>query len=179
MNISEVKKQVEAKVQEGITKAEWAYKQIFTFPRITYDLTGKTAGIAYPGRNLIQLNLPLLIHNFDDAIKNTVLHELAHLICWKRFPKAEAHGHEFVSTCWTLGIKGERCHNYDTSVSSRLTHFKYTCGCQEYNLSSIIHNKIQAGQTRRCRKCKNKLRRLDAGTVVKKGLRTYTPVREI
>jgi SprT protein len=178
MNISDIKKAVDSKIRDGIAKVEKKYGRRFPVPKITYDLTGQVAGRAY-GRSLIRLNLPLLIHNFEDAIENTVLHELAHCIVSQVHPGAQAHGLEFKSMCWTLGIKNDTCHNYDTSVSSKLAHFKYTCGCQEYNLTSIIHNKIQAGQTRRCRKCKGILRRVEAGTEVKKGLRTYNPVREL
>jgi len=59
-----------------------------------------------------------------------------------------------------FGLTPDVTHDYDVSNSTVRTlprEFVYTCGCQDFFLTKILHNKIQSGRNRVCPKCKGRL----------------------
>lgn len=150
---------VEAKIREGLSRAEKHYGRKFAMPTIDYKLRGRTAGTATGQTNHLSFNAVLLMENLDDFIDdNTVPHELAHLIDYVVNPhnhdsntqwtgrgyrrtKRNVHGADFKYIMETvLGTsQSERCHSYDTSnskVSKTMYLYKCTCGCEETALFS-------------------------------------------
>jgi len=168
---AEVRKRVEAKLHEGIAKAEAFYNRKFKMPSIDYNLRGRTAGTAHGPTNHLSFNATLLMENLEDFIDdNTVPHELAHLIdyivnpqnheseiVWtRRGPrrtKRDVHGADFKFIMETvLGTsQSNRCHTYDTTnstVSKTMYMYKCSCGCDETSLfSGKRHNAILRGAT--------------------------------
>ena len=72
-----------------------------------------TAGNAYPGKALVNLNPRLRVFG-DEEIDRTLRHELAHLLAHHRAGRRRiaAHGREWRAACVDLGLVDEkRCHD--------------------------------------------------------------------
>lgn len=72
-----------------------------------------SAGQAWAYRNLIQLSLAFFAdnHNYQEQFRDTVLHELAHIIAKKKYGAIRQHGIEWKNIASTIGAQPERCHN--------------------------------------------------------------------
>ncbi len=114
------------------------------------------SGYAYPLKNLVMFNLAVARIN-SDKFHETVIHEIAHLVTEKVFPKAkQAHGPEFKRVDLILGGRGKRCsENY--AIPERTKKRKtvdYKCHCGIIQMSMIRHNRILAKEAAyRCTKC--------------------------
>lgn len=123
----ELREKVEARVREVLELAKEKYKTDFIFPTIRYDIKSWMGGLAYAGKNLIRLNLILLVENEEDYIKHTVAHEVAHLVARKVFKKRidgknkriMPHGPEWKDVMNTFGIPADVKHSYDCSSIER------------------------------------------------------------
>ncbi len=170
---------------EAIAQKEKALRKIVekrhgagSAPAITvqYDLNSSRALGTYQLKlvagkktHLIRLNAALLNELKEKYIEDVFVHEYAHAAVqhylgsmqgWRRIMP---HGAEFKSYCYAFGIDG----GATTSVASGAKALKasgrqtskhsYTCGCQEFQLSTQRHNKILRGATYTCRKCGCKL----------------------
>ncbi|MBL3598487.1 MAG: SprT-like domain-containing protein [gamma proteobacterium endosymbiont of Lamellibrachia anaximandri] len=130
---------------------------------INFELKGQAAGMArFPAldKPQIRYNAHLLDENADDFLKQTVPHEVAHVIARAYYSRnIRPHGTEWQSVMHFFGAEASRCHSYDTQRAStrKLQQFRYACGCSEHLLTSIRHKRIQAGLRYSCRKCKNPL----------------------
>jgi len=148
----------------GLALAEAKYGQKFAYPKVTYDLSGTTAGTADYVHWHIKLNAGLLMRNVDTFIERTVPHELAHLITDRVYPEAhrgrgftltsrgykrekrEVHGPKWQSVCYVLGMTDvTRCHSYDTTEAGRKkARYEWQCtGCQKVIQLGPKHNKAQ------------------------------------
>ncbi len=139
------------------------------FPRapgpvqVRFDLTGKTAGmVLFPHRGtpVIRYNAVLLEENGDHFLNRTVPHEVAHIVARRQFGKRiRPHGKEWREVMRLFNAESSRCHNYDTTRSSRrqMKRFTYRCTCQTHQLSSVRHNRVLRGQTYLCVSCKQPL----------------------
>ncbi len=91
-----------------------------------------TAGRAWPGKALIELN-PRLLEMGADEVERTARHELAHLVARARAgrKKIEPHGAEWRQACVELGIPGERAtHRLPLPRTRMERRFRYACpGC--------------------------------------------------
>ncbi len=131
---------------------------------IRFDLRGRAAGQAQMparGRPLIRYNPQLLLHNGESFLQRTVPHESAHIIAFRLYGRRiRPHGDEWRAVMLLFGADSRRCHDFDvSSVPSRsYTRHSYRCGCREHSLTSIRHNRIQAGQVYLCRTCGQELR---------------------
>ncbi|MCP5408831.1 MAG: SprT-like domain-containing protein [Chromatiaceae bacterium] len=126
---------------------------------IRFDLRGKAAGMlrfTAPGEPVIRYNRALLEQYRDEFIKQTVPHEVAHLVVAALHPHRTApHGPEWRMVISFFGAEPKRCHNFqvDESVIRRLPRFRYRCGCREHMLTSIRRNRIARGESYYCRHC--------------------------
>lgn len=131
-------------------------------PKIIWDVTGTTAGKALYQRNQISLNLAIFTREPLSALRETIGHELAHLIVYWLHPnQAKPHGVEWQQTMRMLGLVPQRCHQFavDDLKRRHIKRFTYVCACKEHLLTSIRHNKIRRGQTLySCRGCGEALR---------------------
>ena len=121
-----------------------------------FTKTGRVAATANYSSNLLNFNQVLLDENTEDFIKQTVPHEVAHLIAGTVFPKiirrmvegriikGSPHGKEWATIMRMLGANPNRCHNYDISsvVRKRIT-FDYRCdGCgRVFPMGKIRHKR--------------------------------------
>jgi SprT protein len=150
-----VQRDVEFQVQEGINKASEYFGRSFSFPSISYDLRGTTAGTATYQKNHIRLNAQLLMENKEDFIPETVIHELAHLITWevykddpsfRSYKRIAHHGSHWKSIMRLLGVEESRCHSYDVSksIARKSKQYVWQCNaCQSLmSVGKAKHNKM-------------------------------------
>ena len=76
-----------------------------------------------------------------------------------RYKKVQSHGKEFKAICSHFGIDGKATtKTFANSIHLKGKHiskYKYTCGCNVFELSKIRHNRIQKGTKYSCPSCKN------------------------
>jgi SprT protein len=134
----------------------------FVTPEVGFEAKGTTAGLAYRNGKRVAFNTILAEENRDE-FDNTIIHELAHLVTYKVYPRAKQnHGPEFKRVFVYLGGNGKRGHTYDVCSVINTTKVKkqfiYKCNCQVHTLTSIRHNRIVQGkQTYSCKHCRTKL----------------------
>lgn len=108
--------QVEDKILETYLLAETLFNQCFELPSIHWDLSGLCAGRAVWPDNRIRLNPILLCENAEDFIRETVPHEIAHLLNRAMNGNGvKPHGREWKAIMRAMGLKPQRCHNYKLS----------------------------------------------------------------
>jgi SprT protein len=153
------------RIEQAYRKADIHFGRWFVRPVVKFDLKGRTAGKAYLGRNLIQLNREMMMMNGQSFIDDTPGHEAAHLIVHQvyglgtsRFTRVMPHGHEWKSVMRIIGQEPNRCHQFDVPVNPNRVTYKYLCNCQVHTVSRTIHNRVQNGvRTYSCRKCATRL----------------------
>ncbi len=168
MDTLEAIKCAEDKFLDVYQWAELNYARRFELPQLRFDLRGLTAGLAYPKRNLIRLNLDLLRANVEDFISETIPHEIAHLLNWTiNGLGAKPHGPEWQAIMASMGLKPVVCHAYAASrVRERIRKvFYYACDCagDNHTFTSIRHKRAVAGVKYRCATCKVAVRYVGAG----------------
>lgn len=150
--------QIHARVEACYQQAEAFFKQRFARPEISFKLRGQKAGVAHLTENKLRFNLQLYRANQEDFLRQTVPHEVAHMVAHQLFgPRIQPHGEE-----WQLIMRGvyglvpERCHNYE--VQRRVqTRYIYRCACTEggeFPFSSQRHRLVGQGRRYFCRRCK-------------------------
>ena len=129
-------------------------------PELSFDLRGMAAGQANYRENKIRLNRELLQEYMSDFIEQTVPHEYAHLVAYRKFgSRIRPHGKEWRWVMQVLGADPIRTHNYRVSPVRKCRRFTYQCNCpgKDYQLTSIRHNRIKKGFHYYCLKCKEQV----------------------
>lgn len=161
----DTKKAVEKRVDEVLLLASYAYPAemvSFKRPTVDYNLRGNTAGTAKYGYHHISLNSDLLNENKDLFIKQTVGHELAHLIAYHVYPLVSTpHGKEWKRVMRAIGLPAIRCHTYNTDKAAvkHKVKYQYACACRrDIVLSSVRHNRIvRQGVVYTCPRCNHRI----------------------
>lgn len=106
--------QVAPRVETFYQLAEAHYGKLFERPTIDFNLLGTAAGYAHTQANRLQFNPILLTENWEHFWKDTIPHEVAHLVCSRVHGlRAKAHGKEWQSVMRAFGVAPERCHTLD------------------------------------------------------------------
>lgn len=144
------------------------YKTNYPYPTMTFDLRGAVAGRASYQSQIIQYNLELFKGNKQDYFENTVPHEIAHLFNYRlnivpvinnsyRY-RIKPHGMEWQRVMIRMGLNPTRCHNYEVKKVRNVSRdFLYKCSCRNFNMTSIMHNKIVKGRWQKCLRCGTRL----------------------
>lgn len=143
-----------------INKCVEIYKKIaedfdidFQPPKILFNKRGTAAGTAYYYENEIRFNMVMLIENMEEFVRQTVVHEICHILDYQLFGETSHHGRNWQDLMIHFGLQPKRCHSYSTD-SVRSYGGLYMCDCQEYKLSKIRHNKQKSGKASyHCKKC--------------------------
>jgi len=105
---------IHARVETCYQQAEAFFKQRFVRAEVSFKLRGQKAGVAHLTENKLRFNPQLYRENREDFLRQTVAHEVAHLIAHQLFGlKIQPHGEE-----WQLIMRGvyelppNRCHSY-------------------------------------------------------------------
>lgn len=163
-----MREQILAKVEESFKKAESFYGKKFSRPtNIIFKNNGTCAGRAYhhpdPSKRFLEFQLELAKQNAEDFLENTVPHEVAHYIQFEQYGyiNNKPHGRQWKYVMVNvMGIAPDRCHTYDTSsIKKRQVSrdYEYLCNCTIHFCTSILHKRMQAGQRRRCNRCKGQV----------------------
>lgn len=153
------------RIDECFAMAEQYFNTTFRKPRVRFDKRGTTAGTANSAKWELNFNMVLLNENVEHFVKQTVAHEVAHLVDHQVFDshalrfdsrgrrkKRQPHGPNWKRVMMILGVPAKRCHNMDVSnarVARRKTEtFDYHCsGCNKtLPMGKIRHNKQQSGK---------------------------------
>ncbi|MBP8185129.1 MAG: SprT family zinc-dependent metalloprotease, partial [Pseudomonas sp.] len=149
--------QLNQRVESCYQQAEAFFKRSFSRPAVSFKLRGQKAGVAHLTENLLRFNPQLYQANHADFLKQTVAHEVAHLVAHQLFgPHIQAHGEE-----WQLIMRGvyelppHRCHSYAVQRRSA-TRYLYHCQCPEkdFAFSSQRHALVSKGRRYLCRRCR-------------------------
>jgi SprT protein len=140
--------------------AEEKFKRPLPMPTISFDLVGTTAGRAFSKEWHIQLSSVLLTENTEQFEKDTIPHELAHLIAYRMHGYKVGHGEHWKNIMLKLGLQPNRLHQMDvTNARTTESVGGYFCHCREHELTKRMHNRFVAGTLIRCSRCKQRLTR--------------------
>jgi len=146
------------RVAQLISIAESKLQKEVIPPNVNYNLSGRIAGKAVyddPFKGEIRLNEQLFRENEADFIRQTVAHEVAHVISHYHFQSRGHKGYWRTVMQW-FGVEPKRCHNYDTQNAARKT-YECNCQCMVHKVSSIVYNRMLRGKKYACKKCKTLL----------------------
>ena len=156
--------QVVAATLECIRRSEQLYDRKFTPPLITFDLSGRAAGMyrVQGERRQIRYNPYIFARYFADNLANTVPHEVAHFVVNALYGrrKVQPHGIEWRAVMQRLGAEPSVTCRYDLSgiPQRRQRRFEYRCACNTHAMSTVRHNRAQSGRGRYlCRQCRQPL----------------------
>jgi SprT protein len=147
-------------IEQTYLRAEQYYNKKFVRPSIDLNLKGTTAGYANYLENKLQFNRGLYTNNKEHFLKQTVPHEVAHLISVAiyGYTKGRGHGAAWKSVMLNcFGLAPTRCHRYDVTevrVRQVARNYVYRCACRAHHLTTIKHNRILKGAAYRCCSCK-------------------------
>jgi SprT protein len=123
---------------------------------IRYDIKGQSAGQAGCVRNRmtgevsalsLRFNKEALQLNWDDMSKDTIPHEVAHIVAYAR-PElgADNHNTQWRRIAQSLGCSGKRTHNMKLTPGRRTTRYKYVLNSgKELLIGPKHHAKLRAG----------------------------------
>ena len=108
--------------------------------------------------NVIEINFRLHKDN-PQELEDTYVHELAHIVCQRIYPRERGHGYIWQRVMLQMGQQPTRCHNMDTTkYKAKRKKYIYECGCRDHiELSSVRHGRINNGASYRCRSCGQRL----------------------
>ncbi len=145
------------RVEACYRQAEIFFQRTFPRPEVSLKLRGQKAGVAHLCENKLRFNEQLYRENREDFLKQTVAHEVAHLIAHQLFGgRIQPHGKE-----WQAIMRGVyqlpplRCHSYEVRRRPA-RRFIYRCSCAEgdFPFSAQRHALVAQGRRYYCRRCK-------------------------
>ncbi|WPO98984.1 SprT family zinc-dependent metalloprotease [Pseudomonas sp. HR96] len=148
--------QLESRVEACFQQAEDFFKRSFKRPHVSLKLRGQKAGVAHLHENLLRFNSQLYRENREDFLRQTVAHEVAHLVAHQLFgDRIQPHGEE-----WQLIMRGvyelppNRCHTYEIKRRGG-TRYIYQCPCTpEFPFTAQRHGLVRKGRRYLCRRCR-------------------------
>ncbi len=151
-------------ITRSFEEAKDRYNLDWQRPVFNFKLKGTTAGRAHLRDNVISINEGLYLRNKSEFLKQTLIHEVAHLAAFRQFSD-RGHGNGWKRVMIDFGLQPTRCHSYDVSeVKSNTKKFYYTCGCSRLEISTTIHNRITQrlkmgqGAGYSCKKCRQPIK---------------------
>jgi predicted SprT family Zn-dependent metalloprotease len=115
MNLDEARSLAVALMREHNVPRDWSFG---------FDRSKVRFGKCDYGKKKLSLSSYLVEANKVDAVRETILHEIAHALA----PRGAGHGPVWQSLALTIGCNGRRC--YGNEVQRPKPKFKGTCrGC--------------------------------------------------
>lgn len=152
--------EVEQRTEEFIVRAESIFARRFDRVPVLFDLRGRAAGMfKVVGRHrMIRYNPWIFAKYFDENLRDTVPHEVAHYIVHEVYPRraTKPHGQAWKSLMASFGADPGVTFNLNLDGVPQRSQRKhrYYCGCQVHAVSTTRHNRIQARRVRyHCCKC--------------------------
>lgn len=168
---------LKAKVMESLKRhfeSHPAAKNINIPIVVSFTMRSKTAGKCYVtfvkgSRRItsakVEFNHIMLRENPDKFIERTVPHEAAHILEFASTGRMDGHAEGWKKVMTELGATDiKKYHSYDTTNIKRRVvarKHKYGCPCgKEFLLTTILHNRILAGQGRICGSCRREIKHI-------------------
>lgn len=133
---------------------------------VRFDLRGRAAGQARftpAGGMEIRYNLAIATLQPDQFLRETVPHEVAHVVTWLLHgQRVRPHGSEWQAIMRHLGVDHpRRCHDFQMPPLRRQRKWPYHCACATHQLSTTRHRRAQQGTRYQCKACGTILHALD------------------
>jgi len=132
---------------------------------IKFDLKGRASGmfVIRQGSICIRYNEMIFSLYYDDALLNTVAHEVAHYVVYSMqgFKRLKPHGIEWKRVMGLFNVSPEVTSSYDVSELPlhRQRQYEYICDCNTHQLSTTRHNRVKRSKAvYTCRKCRQPLK---------------------
>jgi len=146
-----------ARVEACFCQAETFFERRFARPQVSLQLRGQKAGVAHPTENLLRFNAQLYRENREDFLRQTVAHEVAHLVAHQLFGSGiRPHGEEWRKIMeGVYGLPAKRCHDYAVQ-RRRAASYLYRCQCPdgEFPFTAQRHSLVLRGRRYLCRRCR-------------------------
>ena len=153
-------REVTAATEHYRQQAQDIYKRRFTPVPVLFDLAGRTAGMfkLVGRRGWIRYNPWIFAKYFEENLRDTVPHEVAHFIVYELYGTRgiKPHGRQWRAVMEHFGA--DQGVTFDLELEcvpqrQQRTH-PYRCGCRLHEVSSTRHNRVQLGVgSYRCRLC--------------------------
>jgi SprT protein len=160
----EQRQRVVTATRTAIAQAAALYGRKFAEIPVTFELTGRAAGMyrVRGGQRVIRYNPYIFARYFSDNLENTVPHEVAHYVTDVLYGlrRVRPHGPEWRAVMRAFGVEPVATCRYDLDgLPVRRQHrFSYQCACTTHSISTVRHRRIQGGQVRySCRRCQTPL----------------------
>ena len=155
---------VSAETHRFITLAEDLLERNFERIPVLFDLVGNAAGMFKVARRerWIRYNPWLFGKYFEENLRDTVPHEVAHYVVHEVYPRrrVKPHGPEWQALMDAFGADPAVTFKLDMEGIPRRrqrTH-PYSCPCRSHAISTTRHNRAQAGRGQYvCRYCRGRL----------------------
>lgn len=143
------RRKVEEATEQFICRAEALFDRRYDRIPVLFDLKGRSAGMfkTIGKRRLIRYNPWIFAKYFEENLRDTVPHEVAHFIVHETYPRrgVKPHGPEWQDLMEQFGADPEVTFDLDLEgvpQRSQKTH-RYHCGCQIHEVSTTRHNRVQ------------------------------------
>ena len=119
---------------------------------ISFNLKGRAAGIAQYNRRTrataIRFNKDMVARDaFDHVLKNTIPHEIAHVVCYLRPELGSGHNAGWQRVCLSLGGSAERCHQEEVVFGRGYTYEYITSIGNTVRIGDKHHRSIRMGRS--------------------------------
>lgn len=148
------RKQIVDRCNELFALAEQKYGVSMKGVDIRFDLKGRCAGTAHRrgGHYFIRFNQDMLSREaFDHVLKDTVPHEIAHIVCFKSPQLGHNHDSGWARVCRALGGSGQRTHSEEVIYGKGHTYEYTTSTGKKVRVGDLYHRRIQSGSVLRWR----------------------------
>jgi SprT protein len=139
-----------SRVQEVCAKAVRLYGVNLDDLDVRLDLKGKAAGKAgYCVKSYyIRLNVDMIQNDsFTHIIKDTIPHEIAHIVCCMNPMLGKGHNNGWKRVCMALGGNGSTTHSEPVTPARKMRKFQYiTTSGRAVVVSSKRHQLVQQGK---------------------------------
>jgi SprT protein len=137
-----------------IVQAEVLFARQFERVPVLFDLKGRAAGMfkVIGKRRLIRYNPWIFAKYFEENLRDTVPHEVAHYIVHEIYPRRriKPHGSQWqeLMACFgaDAGVTFDR--DLDGVPQRSQRTYAYYCGCQLHAVSTTRHNRVQRRRMR-------------------------------
>lgn len=148
MNSLEAKRAIIAKTNEVIALARRLYPTYTQRdPDIRFDIRGRSCGGMALGYHTVRYNLDWYAANPAEYLKNTVTHEMAHIVAHAT-GLGRGHNRGWVRICLALGGDGKRCNTHEdvkaVPKARKTNEYLYlTTSGREIWVGPVHHGKLQ------------------------------------
>jgi len=156
--------EIKRSVVDYIKHSEAIYQREFEEIDITFDLTGRAAGMykVSKGNKVIRFNQHHFAKFPEENYQETIPHEVAHYITDQVYGlrNIRPHGKQWKALMHQFGVEPRRTFSYSLEGIPHRMHKRhsYRCSCSEFELTTRRHNTIQKGKANYlCKQCGQKL----------------------